>query len=250
MTALASWLPPSDDPAYSAYERDYPKFRRNLEEQYPQVCAKCEPRVQERIDQAEYEAKADHIRRMMDRSKAGRTARQARNRSWRSWLVSVGAVGYWGSVVGQVAWDLLSALDSWRLVPVADGADAGSTSSSFVSCVKRTVELRHLPSNCSLDLGPYAGMSLVAGIFSLWWNPKLRLKVAGRGGRLVGLGEYYRAQLIVMVVRCAFWGVLKDPSSSGLPQTMLPGLHLFMILLTILVSLLRPFASAAIRQGC
>jgi hypothetical protein len=71
----------------------------------------------------------------------------------------------------------------------------------------------------------------------LWWNPKLRLKVEGRGGRFIGLGEYYQVQLIVMVARCVFWAVLKDPSSSGLQPTLPPALHLFMILFTILVSL-------------
>ncbi|GIC88411.1 uncharacterized protein Aud_004806 [Aspergillus udagawae] len=230
-SALASYFPSPEDPNYSAYEREYPSFRRNLEERYPQVCANCEPRVKERIRQAGYEAKSDHLRRMMDRSKAGRAARHARRWNWRNLLVSAGAIGYWGSVAGQLAWDTLGVLSAdHHLRDMYDDLSLPS----FASCSRATLQTRQLPSSCWIDLSPYAGIALVVGILSLWWNPKLRLKVEGRGGRFVGLGEYYQVQLIVMVARCVFWAVLKDPSSSGLQPALPPALHLFMILFTIL----------------
>ncbi|KAL4975722.1 Ima1 N-terminal domain-containing protein [Aspergillus desertorum] len=230
-SALASYFPPSDDPSYSAYEREYPKFRRNLEERYPQVCDKCEPRVKARIRQAGYEAKSDHLRRMMDRSKAGKAARKARKWNWRSLLVFAGAVCYWASVAGQLAWDMTSAL------PVGEPLrrpDSLLMSLKIVSGIRQALQTHRLLTYSSVDLVPYAGLSLVAGILSLWYNPKLRLKVEGRGGRFLGLGEYYKVQLIVMVLRCAFWAVLRDPSSSGLDATLPPALHLFMIFFTIL----------------
>ncbi|KAL3445758.1 Ima1 N-terminal domain-containing protein [Aspergillus insuetus] len=227
-SALASYLPSSDDPNYSAYERDYPKFRKNLEERYPQVCDKCEPRVKARIRQTGYEAKSDHLRRMMDRSKAGKAARRARQWNWRSLLVLVGAICYWASIAGQLAWDLTSALTIDK--PVDDMAESPFAASH----VQISLGLYRSPRQYLGDAAPYAGVALVAGIFSLWWNPKLRLKVEGRGGRFLGLGEYYKVQLIVMVVRCAFWAVLRDPHSSGLDPTLPPALHSFMILFTIL----------------
>lgn len=232
-SALASYFPPTDDPNYAAYEREYPKFRQNLEERYPQVCVKCEPRVRDRIRQARYEAKSDHLRRMMDRSKAGRAARQARNWNWRSLLVFAGAIGYWTSIAGQFSWNMWSALDTEDALRDPDDAVKPFP---IVSCVHQVLETRRVPASCSVDLAPYAGLALVAGILSIWYNPKLRLKVEGRGGRFVGLGEYYKVQLIVMVVRCAFWGVMRDPSSSGLEPTLPPALHIFMVFFTILVS--------------
>ncbi|PYH99175.1 hypothetical protein BO71DRAFT_343219 [Aspergillus ellipticus CBS 707.79] len=232
-SSLASYFPSSDDPNYGAYEKEYPKFRKNMEERYPQVCVKCEPRVKERIRQAGYEAKSDHLRRMMDRSKAGRAARHARQWNWRSLLVWAGAMGYWVSVTGQLSWNVWSAL-AVEEPDLLQDPDASLMSPSIVTCVRQTVETRRIPRDCSGDLAPYAGLALIAGILSLWWNPKLRLKVEGRGGRFVGLSEYYQVQLIVMVVRCAFWGVLKDPSSSGLDPALPPTLHLFMIFFTVL----------------
>src|SRR6185436_4840701 len=39
---------------------------------YPQVCGDCEPKVLERIQQAGYTAKTDHLRRIIDRSRQTR----------------------------------------------------------------------------------------------------------------------------------------------------------------------------------
>ncbi|KAK6838183.1 hypothetical protein RU639_000871 [Aspergillus parasiticus] len=230
-SALAAYFPPTDDPNYGAYEQEYPKFRKNLEERYPQVCAKCEPRVKDRIRQAGYQAKSDHLRRMMDRSKAGRAARHARKWNWRSLLLYAGAMTYWASVAGQLSWNLVGALATDELLRDPDDL---LTPASIVTCVQQTLETRRMPSYCFVDLSPYAGLSLVAGILSAWYNPKLRFKVEGRAGRFVSLGEYYQVQLIVMVVRCVFWALLRDPSSSGLQSHLPPTLHTFMFIFTAL----------------
>lgn len=207
-----------------------------MEERYPQVCDNCEPRVKARIRQAGYEAKSDHLRRMMDRSKAGKAARRARQWNWKSLLVFVGAVCYWVSIAGQLVWDVTSALPIDE--PLRDPDELRITFSvAAVSRIRDTLHTLPLPAHWPIDLEYYAGLSLVAGIVSLWWNPKLRLKIEGRGGRFVGLGEYYKIQLIVMVARCAFWAVLRDPSSSGLDANLPPALHLFMLLLITLVRL-------------
>jgi hypothetical protein len=66
------------------------------------------------------------------------------------------------------------------------------------------------------------------------------MKVDGKGGRFAGLSEYYKGQLVVMVTRCVFWALLKDPSASGLQPNLPPALHMFMIMFTILVSVFYP----------
>lgn len=186
-----------------------------------------------RIRQTGYEAKSDHLRRVIDRSKAGRAARHSRTWNWRSLLVFAGAVGYWTSIAGQLYWDVWSALATEELG--YPGTLSGSPTA--LAWVQRIAQNRFAPGSRAVDVAPYARLSLVAGILTLWYNPKLRLKVEGRGGRFVGLGEYYKVQLIVMVVRCAFWAMLKDPASSGLEPALPPALHLFMILFTVLVCL-------------
>lgn len=140
-------------------------------------------------------------------------------------------MGYWTSIAGQLCWDAWSALATEEL----HYSRALSSSPTVSAWIQRIAQNPFAPSSRAIDLAPYARLSLVAGILTLWYNPKLRLKVEGRGGRFVGLGEYYKVQLIVMVVRCAFWAMLKDPASSGLEPALPPALHLFMILFTVLV---------------
>ncbi|KAN0085356.1 Ima1 N-terminal domain containing protein [Elaphomyces granulatus] len=230
MKTLATYFPDPDDPRYPAYEREYPHFRQNLEERYPQVCENCESRVKAGIHQAGYVAKADHLRRMMERSRTGRAARKARNRNWRSLLVSAGAVGYWGSVAGQLSWNLMGAMKSKGAV--SDQWEPAS--SSLLSCIRQAIETQRVETQCSSDLVPYAGLALALSIITLWWNPKLRLKVEGRNGRFVGLGEYYKLQLILIVMRFVAWALLKDPDAANMPSSLLPVLHACVAAFTIM----------------
>jgi hypothetical protein len=108
---------------------------------------------------------------------------------------------------------------------------------SGISCVSQSIRLQRIPSECSPDLAPTAGLALIAGALSLWWNPKLRMKIDGMPGKFGGLAEYYQAQLIVMVARCVFWAVVKDPSASGLEPKLISAFHALMMGFTILVSM-------------
>ncbi|KAJ5774557.1 hypothetical protein N7457_009453 [Penicillium paradoxum] len=238
-SSLASYFPPSDEPSDSEYERGYEQFRSSLEDRYPQVCASCEPLVKSRIRRAGYEAKSDHLRRMMDQTRANRESRQARNRSWSSLFLYLGAFAYWASIAGQLSWDLISmatlaqsSQNSSEDLPSAEQLSMASISA--ISCVNQSIYMRRIPKACSPDLVPTAGLALIAGAFSLWWNPKLRMKIDGMPGKFGGLTEYYEAQLIVMVVRCVFWAVLKDPSASRLDSKRLPAFHALMMLFTIM----------------
>ncbi|KAJ5085542.1 hypothetical protein N7532_010313 [Penicillium argentinense] len=230
--ALAAYQPPSDDPSLD-HESHYVQYQKSQESLYPQVCDKCEPRVRQRIKQAGYEAKADHLRRMMDQTRAGKTARQARNRSWQSLLVYIGALFFWASIAGQLAWSTIGGLTA----PSTSFEDSDIPLDSplhFASCVHRVFVSGKFPTDCAFDLSPAAGHALVAGFLSLWWNPKLRMKIEGRSGRFKGLTEYYEVQFIALVVRCVFWSLLKDPSASGIEATLPAALHMFMIIFTIL----------------
>jgi hypothetical protein len=240
-SSLASYFPPSDDPTDSEYERGYEQFRRNLEDRYPQVCESCEPVVKSRIRRAGYEAKSDHLRRMMDQSRANRESRQARNRSWRSLLLYVGAFAYWASIAGQLAWNLISVATISQSPSNFDySTDAERppmAPNSVVSCVSQSIRSQRIPSECSPDLAPTAGLALIAGALSLWWNPKLRMKIDGMPGKFGGLAEYYQAQLVVIVARCVFWAIVKDPSASGLEPELISAFHALMMGFTILVSM-------------
>lgn len=231
--SLANYFPPPDDPSYPEYEHNYDRFRKSLEDRYPQVCETCEPRVKERIRRTQYDAKADHLRRMMEQTRAGKAAKRARNSGWRSMLVFAGALGYWTSIIVQLVWNITVVMTSAR---TTGEIDTFRGQISLISCLKHTAQTRRLPGDCITDLAPVAGLALIVGILALWWNPKLRMKVEGRPGRFARLGEYYQVQLIVLVARCVFWALLKDSSANNISPALSPVLHMSMIIFTVLVS--------------
>ncbi|KAK2734995.1 hypothetical protein FQN55_002324 [Onygenales sp. PD_40] len=228
---LASYLPPQSHPDYDQYEASYPAYRKSLEERYPQVCGNCEPRVRNRIRQAGYAAKSDHLRRMMEKSRGGRSNRRGQGFGWRSVLVSVGALSFWASIAGQLAWNLMGAMVMGR---EAEDVEVDLSFSLVPLCFDQVLRRQTVLNGCPLVLAPYAGFALFLGILSIWWNPKLRDKAEGRGGRLTGMGEYYKVQIVVLAVRFVAWACLQDPSITGLNPGLAPAIHAFMGAFTII----------------
>ncbi|KAM5467846.1 hypothetical protein MauCBS54593_005124 [Microsporum audouinii] len=233
---LASYLPDPSHPEYAVYEKSYPSYKRSLEERYPQVCEKCKPRVIERIRQTGYAAKTDHLRRMMERSK-GKSSKQKRHMwKWKSLLVSTGAFAFWSSVAGQLVWDVVAFASSAH--QLQDTGMASLLMSSIArQCVTSVMQNRGVPGECAAFLAPYAGLSLILGAFSLWWNPKLRLKVEGHHGRLIGLQEYYRIQIVTLMVRFMAWAGLQDPAITGLHPQLNPSIHAFVAIFTLITTI-------------
>ncbi|EAS33008.3 uncharacterized protein CIMG_04032 [Coccidioides immitis RS] len=233
---LASYLPPQSHPEYKVYEASYPAYRKSLEERYPQVCEICEPRVIARIRQAGYAAKADHLRRMMEQSRDGRAVRNQRKWRWRSLFVSTGAVAFWTSIAGQLSWNIMGCIADITL-PAEDQQPAQLSKALLGSCLDEGRLHRRVQSECALALQPYAGLALVLGVLSLWWNPKLRYKVDGRSGRISGAREYYRIQIVTLVVRFVAWTALQDTSITALNPKLTPAIHTFMAFFTLITTI-------------
>lgn len=229
---LASYLPPPSHPEYAAYEAAYPAYRTGLEERYPPVCDRCAPRVRERIRHAGYAAKADHLRRMNERSRHGARggAGTAGVTNWRHLVLGAGALAFWASVTGQLAWDAIGVLSLGDTIFVDSGSEPLTLLNACVVAGSRE------PDGCATALAPYAGQALVLGLLSVWWNPRLRDKLSGTQGRLKGLGEYYRIQMVVLVARFVAWGFLHDATVTGLNPQMAPAIHAVVGIVTIIVS--------------
>lgn len=229
-SSLATFYPEDDDTLNTEDDPNYEKYRRDLELRYPQVCETCEPRVKQQMRQAGYEAKADNLRRIMDRTREFKANQRARERGWQSSLVYLGSLCYWLSIGGQLVWDFTCA------VTLAPFVVALNPSSPALSALMRlTVQVTELQSSL-IDPSSVARTALIMGCLSIWWNPKLRMKVVGSHGRLANLAEYYEIQLIFMLIRVIFWSLFKDPSASGIDALKCMAGHLFMMLFTNLVS--------------
>ena len=198
--SLAQYLPDDPaDPEHDALERDYYRYRRGLEKRYPQVCGDCAGKVDRRIRQAGFTAKTDHLRRMMERSSGGRTARR------RTPLDLADALGRWlwrGGLALQLLWHLRVVADVLRREGngMRDPDDGG-----LLVVLLRGVQsvVGVLP---SADLLIRA--SIMASILCVWWNPHFVQVNRGFTRHLLGFTQWYSFQGLIVFFRFIFRAVL------------------------------------------
>ncbi|KAK1573427.1 Ima1 N-terminal domain-containing protein [Colletotrichum navitas] len=193
-SSLAQYLPDDPDhPDYAELERNMYKFRRRLEQRYPQICAQCEPKVQAQLDHAGYTARTDHLRRMMDRSRKNRVAPKRLTP-----LEFAAKVGKWlwlGGIACQYMWHVASLVIVFgRHVdegPMRD-PDAESTIAQRLSIALTLL----LPSPERL-----IHWSLWANVVSVWWNPKFVQVFRGFSRHIIGLSHWYTFQGLILFTR-------------------------------------------------
>ncbi|KAI9676778.1 MAG: hypothetical protein M1829_002873 [Trizodia sp. TS-e1964] len=232
-SSLASYLPATTDPSYPSYESQYPSYRKSLEERYPQVCVQCEPRVRARIKAAGYAAKADHLRRMMERTRGLGKIRDFSSYKWQEFAVFLGAIGWWASLIGELIWHLLGAM---TISPSPNSIYLDSANPSHYKCLAQALKDKEVQFGCA---DPFViNVSLLLGLLTLWWNPKLPKMVRGSGGRMVGLNDYYALQIGAFVLRYLVNLVIQSKSFGGLNWTGTRALHGFMMVFLIFYTLL------------
>jgi hypothetical protein len=228
---LSEYLPDLDHPDYMKYEAALPEFKKKLEDRYPQVCAACEPRVRQQLQQATYTAKSDHVRRMLAKSRQRRIANRL---GWRSLIITIGGLGYWMSVAGQLLWHAMGALTSDR-IPTDELQP--------ILCLHELAIYQACPRGCAEYYGLLASHTLKLGILCIWWNPQWHHKLAGRDGRLTNLDTYYQIQAGIIVFRFALWAALQSTGVfAWLPAQFSPALHGIALVLIFMLTTWSNFA--------
>jgi hypothetical protein len=235
---VATYLPSENDPQYSVFEASYPKYRQSLEQRYPQVCRSCAPRVEKRIRDAGYAAKTDHLRRLMERSKAGGRLRGQRIIGWRDLIIASGGLAYWASIAGQVTWGIVAA--AFDDANANAGTSMDNHSSTTLECIWDAVRLRPVCVSCLRSTLPYQELSLVLAACSLWWNNKLSEKLQSPGVRTTGWGDYFCLQVVLLAVKMSSWYFLQHPWTLGLSIQTFQAAHLFILILIIIVRFQSP----------
>lgn len=198
--SLAQYLP--DDPSHPDYadlERKYYRYRKDLEKRYPQVCADCAKKVEQRINQAGYTAKTDHLRRMMEKSRGRKVPKRMTS------LDMANAMGrwlWWGGFVIQMAWHLVNI--SYILEIHKDGMYDPDDQSATQQITAWLSHLRaFLPAADTL-----IGWSIRAGFLAAWWNPHFVQMNRGFTRHLLGFTQWYCFQGLIIFFRYIFRSVL------------------------------------------
>ncbi|OAA69843.1 hypothetical protein ISF_03113 [Cordyceps fumosorosea ARSEF 2679] len=213
--SLAQYLP--DDPSHPEYEeldRNYYRYRRNLERRYPQVCDGCADRVQQRIQQAGYTAKTDHLRRMMDKSRGRRSAAGATTRR-AGVLDAASALGGWlwrGGLAAQLLWHALRVIQALERPDdgMYDPDDAGVYATTLAVAAAAAA---WLPGGDAL-----MRLSIAAAVLSSWWNPHFVQFSRGFTRHLLGFTRWYSFQGLIVFLRIFFRSVLSMEGGAAQSQ--------------------------------
>ncbi|MCJ1469065.1 hypothetical protein MMC07_007697 [Pseudocyphellaria aurata] len=213
----------------STHEENPTDYKQELYTRYPEVCSSCEPRVRERLRASGKLAKADHLRRMLERSRG----RNLDGGNMKTLVASLGAMGWCTSLAGQILWDIQSVVANQEHEEVI-GADE---SSSISTCIPTSWTSAYVNTNCSMMYNSANGLALGLGLFFVWWNPRLKEKSRKGGVKIVGSGDYYCLQLILLLLRFISWSILRSPTYGSDARTV-KAVHSLMFVFTAVLTII------------
>lgn len=224
--SLAQYLP--DDPAdpdYPELERNYYRYRRNLEARYPQVCGDCADKVEERIRQAGYTAKTDHLRRMMNLTRR----RKTRTRSKLDWVDTLGRFLWRMGFATQALWHCQAVAQALQETEsgIRDPDAGRSTLAAAASALQLGADV--LPSSETAIT-----WSLRLAFLAAWWNPHFVQVNRGFARHLLGFTQWYSIQGLIIFFRFIFRSLDTSPHTAASPTARL-GRHVAMAAVTLMV---------------
>ncbi|KAI0467880.1 hypothetical protein F4859DRAFT_492948 [Xylaria cf. heliscus] len=207
--AQFEWPDDATSAEHSARERKYWTLKKALEQRYPQVCDECLPKVNQKLNQASYTAKTDHLRRMMDRTRSQRTGGQRRG--------PLDAVDF----LGKMSWYAGFALQAvWHVTVVFLLSTESYASTRDGHWIPATLGAFHRMSALML---PYSDQfmqwAINLGMCSLPWNPRFKQSIRGFTAHILGFRQWYTYQLLVLFVRFVALSIAQYSKTQGLPAT-------------------------------
>lgn len=229
--ALAEYLPSQDDPRYLHFERKLPEYRKKMEADFPQVCETCAPAVEDRIRSTGYAAKTDHLRRMMNRTRGAGI--KFNSWTWKRLGGILGTIGWSAGLLGQLCSNSFGALP---LTHPDDGCAIYEKPQSIATCLMTGIFDFQSTCSCNELVQPMLAITLILSLLFFWWNPRMLYKLRGGYGRIVGHFEYYKLQLIALVIRYMAWKLVAKDSTFHLDFQATRALHAFSLVIGIIVS--------------
>ena len=224
-------MPDTTDPRYAEFEANLPKYKQELEERCPPVCANCENAVSKRIRAAGTFAKADYLRRVMEKT---RTIGLTKN-TWTSASIlrTIGGLLWFFAAGILVLWNGFGALADHQ-IGQNDLIDDQHEINIF-RCMGEAGAFGHVHAACAICAYRLAGWGVAASLVSSWWNPIMYRRTIDR---TTGLKEFYKLQVILVIARCGTWYLLGKDDQQSLDSALTRMIHATMLATNVGVSLL------------
>lgn len=237
MNTLAEYLPPEDDPSYDRYIENYPKYKAQLEERFPTVCAECEGLVSQMIHKANYKAKTRGLAQFL--AKAEDTREKYRRKE--SWGLKEGAESVVWFLRGA-GWSLTTAMVlAWHVTGVLytnEQLEMALLDDSWGVCASETVKKSYPDLSCYGVLVKALWRYLPWSILFFGWNYQALAERRHTKATVYGHGEYLGWEVFIFASRMVAWWFLL-PQGSGVD--FIPGsfkvIHVVLLLVQLAVSL-------------
>jgi hypothetical protein len=173
-------------------------------------------------------AKADHLRRLMDRSRAKKSA-AVNKLSFSSSVDFVGRCLWYMGLLGQIVWNVMA------LVAISQHNNPGA----FENFLQLSPIALFEPAIHMSTSRTWAVSSLFCTVASFWWNPMFKQMNSGFMNHIKGFRDWYKLQFLLVVIRSLFYyimgtGVFADPFSA-----VSTGAHIFSPCFVMLVCILQ-----------
>jgi hypothetical protein len=216
-------------PNYKQSERNYYKYKKKLEQLYPQVCEDCLPNYYKGLEGAKNILKSDVIRNSLAKSKL-RTKQAVQGMTVARMRDFVGSSLWYIGLLCQLLWHViaLAAVADYHLKTTPD-----SSYPSFIPAILSTLSefFSYLPKGSR-----FGRWGLICCVASLWWSPKFNNLNVGFTTHITGYKSWYKHQLIFLVVRSLFYYVIANKAFEDSFHSAVGAAHLFIFVFVTFVS--------------
>ena len=199
---LANYLPDPSDARYHEYERNLPAYKADLEKRYPQICANCVPRANQRLKAATYAAQSDHVRRQLLKTKsASHMPSAGRNWDWRLAALSLVGVLWWIGLAIQVIWNVLA------LLPLSEQRQAlkSDTLATQAACSLHALLSRELEPDCLAAVSQTGKYGIMLSLVCIWYHPLLSTRLQSSNAKINGYFDNVILQAATVGLRALNW---------------------------------------------
>ncbi|KAF2864031.1 hypothetical protein K470DRAFT_254356 [Piedraia hortae CBS 480.64] len=242
LQTLSDYLPEEDHPEYQKYVDALPQFKRNLEERYPQICKKCAPKAQMKINRADYYAGTSNIHRMNEKARKLGSLKGQRDDgfkwSMRKLLALVRFAAYLSLAV-QAAWHVYGLrMALGGTTPTTGDFDEACDSNRSLFFCTRTMLSSHCETGCYLMFAAYVRKALLVAACLLWYNSALKdwYHDTWRIQAIKGRREHLQLQLVLLFIRAFAWHNLSELTTMAQFTTQqLIAAHAITLILMVLI---------------
>lgn len=229
---LAEYLPAEDHESYQSYLETLPVYQERLERDYPAPCETCAVKVNNKIREVNYAAKAATIGRFLEQSQSMKLSKMAsgwsfgRTTTLVMWLLR--GTGWMSTHIVMILWHISAVLYPIPLSSVHE------ISGTWNGCVKQTLANSKIAWEC-YETSTLTLLKLVPwSVLFIFWNYQGLNQTAHPEAKLTGITVFWKLDLLVYCFRLGAWAILA-PGGMELSKRAFMATHISFLVVFVLV---------------